>query len=240
VVIVPVRKICTRCRLEKDIDCFYKQGSGHASRCKSCLNEVKKIYRQQHPKARKERVWVKEDYASFRRKSNARNKKYRESHKEEIRQYYKNLDRDKINARQRELRKNNPGRDNIYHNRWRESHIETSRNIVRRRRAKLLEIVSTLTNEEWNKILEDWNYCCVKCGTDKNITMDHLIPVAKNGHHAWYNVLPLCKSCNSKKGTKDFVEFFGGFPQMICPNCGGELQVSEGCLNCSCGYSRCS
>lgn len=43
-------------------------------------------------------------------------------------------------------------------------------------------------------------YACLCCGTTKNITIDHVIPIYKGGENHISNYQPLCLSCNSKKG----------------------------------------
>lgn len=43
---------------------------------------------------------------------------------------------------------------------------------------------------------------CLACGSDKNISLDHVIPIKKGGVNDIGNLQPLCKSCNSKKGVK--------------------------------------
>ena len=43
---------------------------------------------------------------------------------------------------------------------------------------------------------------CVNCGTSKKLTLDHIIPVSKNGKNKLENMQVLCRSCNSSKGDK--------------------------------------
>lgn len=47
---------------------------------------------------------------------------------------------------------------------------------------------------------------CLCCGTDKNLSLDHIIPIHKGGKNEIDNLQPLCKPCNSKKGinTTDY------------------------------------
>jgi 5-methylcytosine-specific restriction endonuclease McrA len=42
---------------------------------------------------------------------------------------------------------------------------------------------------------------CLRCGSDKKISLDHIVPVFNGGANEIENLQPLCKSCNSKKGT---------------------------------------
>ena len=48
---------------------------------------------------------------------------------------------------------------------------------------------------------------CFSCGTKDNITVDHIIPIAKGGLHKIGNLLPLCKSCNSSKHDKFYMQW---------------------------------
>lgn len=41
---------------------------------------------------------------------------------------------------------------------------------------------------------------CQYCGTQKDLTLDHLIPKAKGGKTSWNNLVTACKKCNSLKG----------------------------------------
>lgn len=43
-------------------------------------------------------------------------------------------------------------------------------------------------------------FTCQYCGTNKELTLDHLIPKAKGGDTSWNNLVTACKKCNSKKG----------------------------------------
>ncbi len=43
---------------------------------------------------------------------------------------------------------------------------------------------------------------CRQCGAEKNLTIDHIVPLAKGGTNELNNLQILCRSCNSKKGAR--------------------------------------
>jgi 5-methylcytosine-specific restriction endonuclease McrA len=50
---------------------------------------------------------------------------------------------------------------------------------------------------------EHYDHCCAYCGTRAkgHLTQDHLTPLSAGGSHTVSNVIPACRSCNSRKGT---------------------------------------
>lgn len=68
------------------------------------------------------------------------------------------------------------------------------------KRYRNLKTLTTLTAEEWNTILADHRFRCYWCQKKSpRLTQDHVIPISRGGHHVKENVVPACKSCNSKK-----------------------------------------
>lgn len=43
---------------------------------------------------------------------------------------------------------------------------------------------------------------CLACGSQNEISLDHIVPVCRGGWNSINNLQPLCRSCNSKKGKK--------------------------------------
>jgi len=74
-----------------------------------------------------------------------------------------------------------------------------------KRRAKMKEIINTLTAEEWLDILKEHKYKCFYCGKEFDLfdlpTKDHILPISKGGNNIKENVVPACRSCNAKKGN---------------------------------------
>ncbi len=48
-------------------------------------------------------------------------------------------------------------------------------------------------------------YCSVKF-TDKELTLDHILPKSRGGKNTWDNLVAACKKCNQKKGDRTPVE----------------------------------
>lgn len=47
------------------------------------------------------------------------------------------------------------------------------------------------------------NFTCVKCGVRKRLAVDHVMPESKGGTLSLGNLQTLCRSCNSKKGSRN-------------------------------------
>jgi hypothetical protein len=47
------------------------------------------------------------------------------------------------------------------------------------------------------------SFKCKKCGSSDDLTVDHIHPESKGGKATDDNLQTLCRSCNSKKGTKN-------------------------------------
>lgn len=78
------------------------------------------------------------------------------------------------------------------------------------RRRKYMD---TLTPIDYSAVRERFDKLgnrCVACGATNNITIDHIIPLAKGGTNCIDNLQPLCHSCNSSKGVKSMDEFMKG------------------------------
>ena len=51
---------------------------------------------------------------------------------------------------------------------------------------------------------------CIRCGGPLPVDSagDHIIPTSRGGEHGAGNFLPLCRSCNSSKGSKDLLDWW--------------------------------
>lgn len=88
---------------------------------------------------------------------------------------------------------------------WRKQHPEQGRSDAARRRARRKAApLNDFTAAQWKAMKEHYGHRCVYCGRKmKHLTQDHIISLAKGGSHTLSNIIPACRSCNSRKGTKN-------------------------------------
>ena len=53
----------------------------------------------------------------------------------------------------------------------------------------------------FNVFLRD-KFSCQYCGSNDELTFDHLLPRSKGGKTDWENVVTACSACNVKKGGR--------------------------------------
>ncbi len=53
----------------------------------------------------------------------------------------------------------------------------------------------------FNLFLRD-GFVCVYCGSDKELTFDHVLPKRLGGKTSWENIVAACSHCNLKKGGR--------------------------------------
>jgi len=119
--------------------------------------------------------------------------------------------KERIQANGNAWREANRERHRAYSKAWNVANRDRYRvNQVRaqsRRRARIAHVLSTLTAQEWEVILEAAGHACVYCGSGERLSMDHLTPISKGGPHTSENVAPACLPCNLSKGAKTVMEF---------------------------------
>lgn len=70
------------------------------------------------------------------------------------------------------------------------------------RRARELAALGSHTDQEWKALLVAADFKCLRCGSTKRITKDHVQPISKGGTHNIDNIQPLCIRCNSWKHNR--------------------------------------
>ena len=114
-------------------------------------------------------------------------------------------DPEKSRERIKQFRENNPD----YYKGYYQRHTNAYKVRLQTRRARKAGLTSTLTLEQWTRILTTFNNTCAYCGVgDKKLHQDHFVPILSGGEYTHDNIIPACKSCNSSKGAKDFFVWY--------------------------------
>lgn len=138
---------------------------------------------------------------------------YRAANKEKIRESgfaYRETNAVSERARSRDYYARHPERRKAAIAAWNEANPEAHVLAEQRRRARKAANGGELSLAEWRQVLEAHGHRCAACGCDGKMTLDHVVPLAKGGRHEVANVQPLCRSCNSGKGARDWAVFLAG------------------------------
>lgn len=71
-----------------------------------------------------------------------------------------------------------------------------------KRRAQAARSCVRLSTADAAALEAAWGDRCLRCGTTKRLTWDHVVPLAKGGDHALSNLQRLCGPCNFRKHTQ--------------------------------------
>ena len=129
----------------------------------------------------------------------ASSQRWKHGNKEHIVEYnrqYQTENRENLSVQRRDWRQQNPDRNRL------DCHL---------RRARKAELPATLTPEEWEAILLEYDYSCAYCGTNNEpLEQEHKTPLSRGGGYTRDNIVPACKPCNRQKFTKTYEEFITG------------------------------
>jgi 5-methylcytosine-specific restriction endonuclease McrA len=197
--------LCKTCALNHK-KLFYQQNVARL-REQGRLNYAKNFetvrqYREKNKAATKE--YHHQHYLNNKSRIVARNKQYAIDHREEIAQYVREwylANRDNIIQKR-----------NHYIAKRQEHNLAEQRkyyvNKSQRRRSKKNSLPATLTQEQWEQIVDHFDHKCAYCGAESMLTRDHLIALANGGGYTKTNIIPACKKCNSSKRTHTFESWY--------------------------------
>jgi len=173
-------KICTICKIEKNLSKFGKQKStstGLRSACKKCHTAKALLY-----------------VAQNREKVRAYKKTYYEIHKDDLKQKSKlyfsiNFDQIKIVKAQ-----------------WKKDNSDLVRVYNQNRKAKKRKQTGLISKGIVKKLMTLQKGKCTNCKADLRDTghhLDHITPIDLGGAHADENLQLLCPTCNLRKFNKE-------------------------------------
>lgn len=202
--VVMETKRCPKCQETKPIEEFNKDKTtkdGYYCWCRECHTNAVVKCKKEH----------REQYLEYQ-------KKYRGEHSEYHKKYYER-NRDQILKVNRKYQKEHPEQNRAKNAKYLKTEKGKASQAGKdfKRRSRLKTCLNDFTLLQWEQIKKDQNYTCLHCGKQEpaiKLTMDHIIPVSKGGHHTASNIQGLCLSCNSKKRTKidsiGFKKILGG------------------------------
>lgn len=180
-------KLCNACGVSKPLDEFHaRKGGRRRAQCKVCARAKMRIYDAEHRDARR-----------------AYNERY----------YAQNADA--LLQRQSERQAQNPSLHRERARRWRQANPERARQHAalgrqRRRAARSVAGVHTVTEKDMRRLVARHRGLCAYCGERPWEHLDHVVPIARGGHHAIGNLLPACSRCNLSKYVRLLVEWKHG------------------------------
>ena len=59
-----------------------------------------------------------------------------------------------------------------------------------------------------NFIFESFGSECAYCGDKEDLTLDHVKPRCKGGETTTFNLIPACRTCNERKGSKEWKSWY--------------------------------
>jgi 5-methylcytosine-specific restriction endonuclease McrA len=77
----------------------------------------------------------------------------------------------------------------------------------RTRASNLDSPVNTLDLFDWRELLNQYDNRCAYCRADGALEIEHKTPLTRGGENSKRNVVPACRSCNTRKQDKTVSEF---------------------------------
>lgn len=190
-------KRCRICLVEKDETEFYphKQTRDRLmGECKECSRAAANRYREEHPtytadRWRDNKVELSAQHRDYVARKLLEDPEWR--HNRYVKCYYSSPDvRAKAIARAIIWCAENPERRNLIGVAYAE-----------RRRGMIGD--AYIGPDEIEQLFESFGWTCAYCGrSDAPLTVDHVLALSRGGRHEIENLVPACRSCNSRKNAR--------------------------------------
>lgn len=229
-------RLCKRCGEMKSRDEFYKDKtnvSGYHHYCKVCTDSSRKTRRE---KAKKPKSILPEGHKHcpgckrvlpLEKFSYLKTRRCYKTRCKDCDREYKKTHRDQVNAAERK-RLSDPETKAArlaYRKEWRKKpevrakEIEYRKTHPTKRVKRVRELVEKptlpletmpdehFTSTQWRKLLDLCNWSCVLCGSQFELSRDHIIPQSWGGSDKIENIQPLCRKHNMQKNDCYAVDY---------------------------------
>lgn len=190
-------KTCNGCGVWKPLTSYYRRSDsadGREHKCSQCRIAIKKAWRAENHErlAEQARTW-----------RAGRRERERELQR---RWYERNRDRVAMLARERYARKR---ADGTLRRPKRSGPAHRAKQAASRARriAMLKDNARKYTEAEWHRMCAHFGNCCLCCGAETELTVDHVVPVVLGGPDVLANIQPLCFTCNRAKSWDKIVDY---------------------------------
>lgn len=202
-------KACQTCKQIKSLDCYNNlkaSKDGKDARCRECKSAQFKKWVEKNKKynSQRNKDWIQNNRDKNRATKNAWNQAHPEKAQQRTKEWIK-ANPDKKRLANDKWEKENPDKIRLKARNWRKNNPEKARNrYMAYQSLKKRNKTFVVSKKELKKI---YSSPCLYCGSKENPTMEHLIPRNLGGDHGIGNLATLCKSCNSSKRDKTWMEF---------------------------------
>lgn len=119
--------------------------------------------------------------------------------------YWDSINPGRKAARTKASAERNKEKRTIYAAEWRNKNRFKWNFYASKRRLKLRQNgIFKVLDKEFRKLT---NSNCFYCGSKDNLTLDHILPIARGGRHSIGNLITACKPCNCQKNKRTIVEW---------------------------------
>lgn len=208
---LPPLKQCRNCKafFPRTLVFFHKDTTrkdGLQYLCKPCQNAATLVSHRKN--IEKHRARVRAYYASHKEELAASQRAKVAANPEKARAYSKAMYQKHIEKRRAHLRHRRKTQREVIlaqNRRYLARHPGRGAEFSQRRRARTKHApVNNLTAAQWAEIKAAYGHRCVYCGSKGHqLTQDHITPLSRGGSHTVSNIVPACRSCNSRKYIGD-------------------------------------
>lgn len=176
-------KRCPRCETPKEMNQFSAdrcKADGKQTYCVMCQKEIR----------RERRAKIKTTGQQWRINN-------RDRARELCREYYSRHREAQLN-RMRQWRIDNPGAAYKAVRSWQLRNWDKVLAYSQNRRSRKLSAEGSFTGAEWMEKCAAYDNKCAYCDKPKPLTIQHVVPLSKGGSNYIENIVPACKTCNSR------------------------------------------